>query len=120
MTMADLTLPRSARRVAIALAAAILLVWPGATRAQTYPSKVVKIVVPFPGGGPLDLMTRLLADKLGASLKQPFIVDNRPGAAGNIGTEAVTKSPPYLYTLLSTLNTPLTLTPHPHHTLPSH
>jgi tripartite-type tricarboxylate transporter receptor subunit TctC len=79
--------------------------------AQNYPSRPVKIVVPFPAGGPLDLTTRLLAEKLSASLKQPFVLENRPGAAGNIGTDAVAKASGDGHTLLLVLDTPLTVNP---------
>ncbi len=79
--------------------------------AQSYPSRPVRIVVPFPPGGPLDLTTRLLAEKLTASLKQPFVVENRPGAAGNIGTASVAKASGDGYTLLLVLDTPLTVNP---------
>jgi len=118
MNMDALTLWRSNCSAATAFAAAILLMLPSAVQAQTYPSKAVKIIVPFPGGGPLDFVTRLLADKLSGSLKQPFIVDNRGGAAGNIGTEAVAKSAPDGYTLLSVLDTPLTVNPALYNKLP--
>ena len=79
--------------------------------AQSYPSKPVKIVVPFPAGGPLDFTARLVADKLTAAMKQPFVVENRPGGSGNIGTDAVAKAAPDGYTLLFVLDTPLTVNP---------
>jgi len=79
--------------------------------AQVYPTGPVKIVVPFPGGGPLDFVSRLLADRLAITLKQPFVVENRPGAAGNIGTEAVARAAPNGQTLLVVLDTPLTVNP---------
>ena len=79
--------------------------------AQSYPHHAVKIVVPFPAGGPLDFTARLLADKLSASLKHPFIIENRAGVAGNIGTEAVAKATPDGHTLLMVLDTPLTAHP---------
>jgi tripartite-type tricarboxylate transporter receptor subunit TctC len=82
-----------------------------AASAENYPSRPVKIVVPFPPGGPLDFTARLLAGKLGASMKQPFVVENRPGASGNIGTDAVAKADPDGYTLLFVLDTPLTVHP---------
>ena len=78
---------------------------------QSYPSRPVKIVVPFPAGGPLDFTARMLADKLGASMKQPFVVENRPGASGNIGTDVVAKADSDGYTLLFVLDTPLTVNP---------
>jgi tripartite-type tricarboxylate transporter receptor subunit TctC len=94
----------------ILMAAAALLV-ESVALAQTYPSHPVKIVVPFPPGGPLDLTARLLADKLFLSTKQPFVVENRPGAAGNLGTDAVAKASADGYTLLLVLDTPLTVNP---------
>jgi tripartite-type tricarboxylate transporter receptor subunit TctC len=112
MRNAVVTSPHRIRTVAVmaaALAGALGL--PEGAGAQSYPSGPVKIVVPFPGGGPLDFVTRLVADRLAASLKQPFIVDNRPGAGGNIGTEAVAKAAANGQTLLMVLDTPLTVNP---------
>src|SRR5262245_60318237 len=68
--------------------------------AQEFPSKPVRIVVPFPAGGPNDLAIRPLTEKLPQVMGQPFIVDNRAGANGVIGTEFVVKSPPDGHTLL--------------------
>ena len=68
-------------------------------QAQDYPTKPIKIVVPFTAGGGVDGMGRALAEKLTAKLGQPVIVDNRPGASGNIAAEYVYKSPPDGYTL---------------------
>ena len=79
--------------------------------AQDYPSRPVKIMVPFPAGGPLDMTARMLAEKLAISFKQAFVVENRPGASGNIGTDAVAKAEPDGYTLLFVLDTPLTAHP---------
>jgi tripartite-type tricarboxylate transporter receptor subunit TctC len=75
------------------------------THADNYPSRPVKIIVPFPPGGPSDFTARLLADRMAASLKQPFIVENRPGAY------AVAKAEPDGYTLLVVPETPLTVNP---------
>jgi tripartite-type tricarboxylate transporter receptor subunit TctC len=68
--------------------------------AQTYPARPVHIVVPFPPSGAADLLTRALGNKLTESWGQPVIADNRPGAGGNIGAEAVAKSAPDGHTLL--------------------
>ena len=70
--------------------------------AQTWPDKPVRIIVPFGPGGGTDIQGRLLGKKFYESLNQTFIVDNRPGAAGLIGTELAVKSPPDGYTVLFT------------------
>ncbi len=81
-----------------ALACALLLA--GTATAQTYPVKPIRMGVPFPAGGPTDIVGRTMAQKLSESLGQQVIVDNRGGAGGIIGTEQVAKSPPDGYTLL--------------------
>ena len=68
--------------------------------AQVWPVRPVKLVVPYPPGGPTDIVARVVAERLAAQTGQPFIVDNRPGAGGNLGAEAVAKSPADGYTLL--------------------
>jgi len=80
----------------LALAAALLLAGP--SNAQDWPVKPVRFIVPFPPGGSVDPLARLLAAKLGDALKQQFIVENRPGAGGSIGTAAVAKAPADGYT----------------------
>src|SRR5215467_13523680 len=69
--------------------------------AQDYPSRPVKVIVPFGLGGPTDVFTRVLAEELHKSLHQPFVMENRPGAGTVIGSEAAAKSPPDGYTLLT-------------------
>ena len=91
--------------VLLALAAAFTLSWPVASAGQDYPSKTVRIVVPFGAGGPADVYSRQLAQYLSESLKQSFVVENRPGAGSIIGSDAVAKSPPDGYTLLTMSNT---------------
>jgi tripartite-type tricarboxylate transporter receptor subunit TctC len=68
--------------------------------AQTYPGKPVRIIAPFPAGGGYDFMARNIGQRLNEALGQPFVVENRSGANGNIGSEAVAKAPPDGYTLL--------------------
>src|SRR5262249_21497673 len=83
------------------LAAALAL--PAATRralAQTYPSQPVRLVVGFPAGGPADILARLMGQWLSERLGQAVIIDNRPGAGGNIATEAALKAPADGHTLL--------------------
>ena len=70
--------------------------------AQAYPSKSIRMVVPFPAGGGIDTVARVIAPKLAESLGQPVIIDNRVGASGTVGTEAVAKAAPDGYTLLAT------------------
>lgn len=82
-----------------ALAAALWLLPPGA-RADTYPSRPIKMLVAFPPGGPTDLVARVLAETMGGILGQQIIIDNRPGANGNVAAEAVAKADPDGYTLL--------------------
>ena len=75
--------------------------------AQTYPSKTVRVVVPYPAGSTPDIVGRTLAGKLQAALGQPFVVENRAGAGGNIGADAVAKSVPDGHTLLVAVNGPV-------------
>src|ERR1700686_811188 len=82
-----------------------------ASSAQTYPDRVVRIVNPFPPGGSVDVMARLLAQKLSDDLGQQFILENRAGAGGNTGAESVAKSEPDGYTLLFTAPGPLVVNP---------
>lgn len=82
------------------LAAATVLAAPLAA-AQTYPVKPVRMIIPFPPGGPTDIFGRMVAQHLSEAFRQQVIADNRPGAGGNIGVELATKSPPDGYTLTS-------------------
>ena len=80
--------------------------------AQSWPQKPVRVIVPFAPGGASDLMPRIVAEKLTAMWGQPVLMENRPGAAGNIGMEAGAKSAPDGYTLVSAPNGNLVVNPH--------
>jgi tripartite-type tricarboxylate transporter receptor subunit TctC len=88
------------KKFAIAVAAVAAALSPLAHAGDAYPAKVVRIVVPYPPGGTVDAVARTIAARLSESLGQQFIVDNRPGASGTIGSTAVAKSPADGYTLL--------------------
>jgi len=96
------------RLAAVALAAAV----PSLAAAQAFPSKPVKIVVPFAAGGATDVVARLLAQKLQETWGQPVVVENKAGAGGNIGADVVAKSPGDGYTLLMTSGSIVTANPH--------
>ena len=91
------------RATLLAIAIAVLAAanaFPPAALAQAYPSKSIRIIVPFPPGGIADLMSRVFAQKFTEAWNQPAVVENRTGAGGNIGADAVAKSPPDGYTLV--------------------
>ena len=98
------------RRALLALAAAPLFAG-SALAQQPFPSKMVKLIVPFPAGGPTDIASRIVGQKLGERLKQTVLVENRPGASGSIAAAQVSSSPADGYTLVM-LATPTLLAPH--------
>ncbi|WP_295854072.1 tripartite tricarboxylate transporter substrate binding protein [uncultured Xylophilus sp.] len=109
-------LTRTARRTLLGLAAAapLLLLAPVAgaqPAAGAWPAKPLRLVVPFPAGGPTDTASRIVGQKLGERLGQPVVVDNRPGASGSIAALQVAKADPDGYTLMM-LATPTLLAPH--------
>ena len=84
----------------LAAGAAALPGLPRIARAQSYPSRPVRVIVPFAAGGGVDIVARLIGQWLSEQLRQPFVIENRPGGGGNIGTEAVVRAPADGYTLL--------------------
>ena len=92
-------LPRR-RFLHLAAGAAALPAVSRIARAQAYPSRPVRIIVGFAAGGATDITARLIGQWLSERLGQPFVIENRPGAGSNIGTEAVVRAPPDGYTLL--------------------
>ncbi|MGQ0512172.1 MAG: Bug family tripartite tricarboxylate transporter substrate binding protein [Betaproteobacteria bacterium] len=93
------------------LAALVLSLAAGAALAQAYPSKPVKLVVPFPAGSATDQVARAIGQELQAAFGQPFVVENKAGAQGTIAAEGVAKSAPDGYTLMVTTNTPQAAAP---------
>jgi tripartite-type tricarboxylate transporter receptor subunit TctC len=102
------------RLLVLLVPAFLSVVPPSPSAAQDYPSRPVKLIVPFGAGGPTDVFTRVMADELHKRLNQPFVMENRPGAGTIIGSDAAAKSPPDGYTLLmisATQTTTETLVP---------
>lgn len=100
-----------AKLIHAALAAAVLIGGASAHAQSDYPTRPVRVVVPFPPGGATDIVARLVAERLQAALGKPFVVDNKAGASGNIGIGEVVRAAPDGYTLV--LGSPQTLTINP-------
>jgi tripartite-type tricarboxylate transporter receptor subunit TctC len=99
------------RIAAIVIGMNALAAFSQASAQEDYPAKPVRVIVPYLAGGAADIFARTLAQKLGDALKHPFLVENRAGANGGIGTEFVAKSSPDGYTLLATASGPITVNP---------
>jgi len=104
------------RRQLLKASTALVFV-PGFASAQTFPAKPIKLVVPFPPGGLIDTMARMVGPRLALELGQPIVIENRPGAGGNIGAAEVARSSPDGYTLLMA-SPPLTISPALYPTMP--
>jgi tripartite-type tricarboxylate transporter receptor subunit TctC len=96
------------------IAALLLCVFSGLAAAQPYPSKVIRLIAPYPPGGGVDTVSRILADKLATRLGQPITVDNKPGAGATIGAAELVKSPPDGYTLMIGSLVDYSIAPHIH------
>ncbi len=97
------------RKIALLLT---LLVLAGAAFAQSYPNRPIKVIVPWPPGQATDIAARVVAERLQQALGQPFVIDNRAGAGGSIGTDLAVKSAPDGYTLLAASSGPISIMPH--------
>jgi tripartite-type tricarboxylate transporter receptor subunit TctC len=97
---------------------AVLALFSTLACAQAYPSKPVRVVIPYPAGSTPDIVGRTVSEQLQKALGQPFVVENRTGAAGNIGADAVAKSPADGYTLLVAINGPVAVNKHLYKNLP--
>ncbi|MCC7079528.1 MAG: tripartite tricarboxylate transporter substrate binding protein [Burkholderiales bacterium] len=108
----------SHRSIGLALAAACLLPAPTSHAAESFPSKPIRIVVPFAAGGSTDILARNIAQRLNESLRSPVIVDNRAGGGGAVGADYVAKAAADGYTLLMGTNTTHAVAPHLYSKLP--
>ena len=88
------------------------ILFAGVAGAQLYPSRPVRVIVPWPPGQATDIAARVVAEKLQQSLGQPFVIENRPGAGGAIGSDVVAKAPADGYTLLAASSGPISIMPH--------
>jgi tripartite-type tricarboxylate transporter receptor subunit TctC len=102
--------PNTIQRRQLLKASGALLMTPGFAIAQSFPAKPIKLVVPFPPGGLIDTMARLIGPRLAQELGQAVVIDNKPGAGGNVGASEVARSTPDGYTLLMA-SPPLTISP---------
>src|SRR5256714_15664824 len=90
---------RAFMKISRTLIASLLLLWPALAAAQDFPAKPIKLIVPFPAGGPNDIVARIVGQRMSELTKQPVVIDNRGGQGGALGTDAVAKANPDGYTI---------------------
>ena len=113
------TIASASRSRDLTLIAALLAVCASSSAlAQAWPQRPIKVVIPFPPGGPTDLVMRTATEKIQTILKQPVVIENQPGAGGNIGAASVARAAPDGYTFLFATDTLLTVNPHVYKTMP--
>ena len=113
------TIASASRSRGLTLIAALLAVCASSSAlAQAWPQRPIKVVIPFPPGGPTDLVMRTAAEKIQTILKQPVVIENQPGAGGNIGAATVARAAPDGYTFLFATDTLLTVNPHVYKAMP--
>ncbi len=115
--LSQVSSPSRARRLTF-VAALLAVCASSAALAQSWPQRPIKVIIPFPPGGPSDLVMRTAAEKIMANLKQAIVIENQPGAGGNIGAATVARAAPDGYTFLFATDTLLTVNPHVYKTLP--
>ncbi len=115
----SVTLAPAYRTRGLTLVAALLAICASSSAlAQAWPQRPIKVIVPYPPGGPSDLVMRTASEKVQVSLKQPIVIENQPGAGGNIGAAAAARAAPDGYTFLIATDTLLTVNPHVYKTMP--
>ncbi len=110
--------PKAVRIAAMLAATGLALVMPILASAQTFPAKPIKMIVPFAAGGSVDVLGRVIADKVSQALGQPVVAENRIGANGTIAHQSVASAPPDGYTIGMSGTSPLVLAPHQYKSLP--
>jgi len=107
------------RAAALCLIGAVAVVVPAAAQSDAgWPDRALRVVLPFPPGGPSDIVMRLAAEKMQGVLKQPFVIDNKPGAGGNLGSAEVARAAADGYTWLFAPDSLVTVNPHVYKTMP--
>jgi tripartite-type tricarboxylate transporter receptor subunit TctC len=105
------------RRLGFAISIALIALSASAVQAQNYPNRPIRVLVPFAAGGAVDTLARLIGQKLSEGIGQPVIIENRPGAGGNLASDVLAKSPPDGYLVLQTVNG-IAISPSLYKTLP--